>query len=425
MGLFGTIDDLSYETRAHRVGGVDNCKSDNLSREFGTMTPTSDSARTVTGQAGLPLDTPVLFLVFNRPETTRRVLETIRQARPRQLFVAADGPREHDPDGAQRCRAARDAALAVDWDCEVKTLLRTRNLGCKLAVSSAITWFFQHVDEGIILEDDTLPIANFFPFCQQQLAYYREDRQVMHIGGNSFQLGLQRGDGSYHFSNYNHIWGWATWRRAWKHYHPDVPFLDSFRRSRAIEAIFPNKADQDFWMQNFCRVARGEIDTWDYQWTLTIWNQGGLSLLPCVNLVANIGFDANATHTVADNCLGRLPVQDPGPLVHPVTRDVDREADQFTQRYIFSGRINNPDALVIDVASELDSERYEMGAVMSGQFLAMHPENVDLRWMRALALAKSGQMDRALTELTVLLTAHPEHQAGQSLLRTIRAKIAS
>ena len=391
--------------------------------ESGNKTPASELAQTASIQDGL--DTPVLFLVFNRPETTRRVFETIRQARPRRLFVAADGPKEHVPDGARRCRETREAALAVDWACEVKTLLRTRNLGCKVAVSSAITWFFQHVEEGIILEDDTLPIASFFPFCQQQLAYYREDHRVMHIGGNSFQLGVHRGDGSYHFSNYNHIWGWATWRRAWKHYHPDIPFLTSFRRCRIIEAIFPNKADQDFWMQIFQRVARGEIDTWDYQWTLTIWNQGGISLLPCVNMVSNIGFDANATHTVANNCLDRLPVHDPGPIVHPTTMDVDCVADRFTQHYIYSGRINNPVALVNDVTNELEADRYETGAILAGQFLTVHPENIDLRRLRVLALAKCGDMDMALTELTALLTAHPGHPAGQSLLRTIRGMIAS
>jgi hypothetical protein len=173
-------------------------------------------------------NTPVLFLIFNRPNTTEQVFEAIAKAKPRCLFVAADGPRTDKEGEAEKCQAVRDIIKRVDWDCEVKTLFREQNLGCKEAVSSAITWFFEQVEEGIILEDDCLPSDSFFSFCAELLEKYRDDKRIMMISGDNFQDGIQRGDASYYFSSVPWIWGWATWRRAWRLYDREMQTFPSF-----------------------------------------------------------------------------------------------------------------------------------------------------------------------------------------------------
>ncbi len=161
---------------------------------------------------------PVLFLVFNRPDSTRKVFDAIRSARPPKLYITADGPRPDRPAEAKLCSEVRAIASAVDWPCEVKTLFRESNLGCKAGVSSGITWFFSHEDEGIILEDDVLPVPTFFNFCDEMLERYRDDARVSMISGCNLISNHFSPKQSYFFSRYNLIWGWATWRRAWQHY---------------------------------------------------------------------------------------------------------------------------------------------------------------------------------------------------------------
>ena len=159
------------------------------------------------------LDTPVLFLVFNRSDTATQVFEKIRQVRPSRLYVAGDGPREGYNE-EEKVAKAREIATRVDWPCEVKTLFRDKNLGCAHGCSNAISWFFQHEEKGIILEDDCVPHLDFFTFCENLLDRYAEDERVTVVSGNNFQKGKWRGDASYYFSKFPHIWGWATWRRA-------------------------------------------------------------------------------------------------------------------------------------------------------------------------------------------------------------------
>jgi len=245
------------------------------------------------------LNAPILFLAFNRQETTRRVFEAIREAKPARLYVAADGPRPERQGEEALCAETRSLATAVDWPCEVKTLFRERNLGCREAVSSAITWFFENEPEGIILEDDCLPSQDFFRFCSELLDRYRDDERVMHIGGANFQFGIKRGDGSYYFSKVAHIWGWASWRRAWRHYDVDMKSLPAFRDSGCFKDIFQTKAQAVTWR----KIMQGVYDkkpwfnTWDHQWTYALFKEGGLSIIPNVNLVSNIGFKTGGAHT--------------------------------------------------------------------------------------------------------------------------------
>lgn len=241
---------------------------------------------------------PILLIIFNRPDTTRQVFESIRAEKPIKLYVAADGPRRGREGEAQRCRQTREITHQVDWDCQVFRLFREENLGCKYAVSSAISWFFENEPQGIILEDDCLPDPSFFRYCDELLEYYRHNNKIMAICGSNFLNNAWAPETSYYFSNYNHVWGWATWRRAWQKYDLEMTSWPEFINNNGLETIFPNKwSVKTFWYMLLSGVAAGKVDTWDYQWLYSIWANNGCSIIPRTNLVKNIGFDADATHT--------------------------------------------------------------------------------------------------------------------------------
>ncbi len=237
---------------------------------------------------------PILFLVFARPDTTIRVFATIRSARPERLFIAADGPRKNRLGEADRCAQVRRIATQVDWPCDVKTLFRDDNLGCGIAVSQAIRWFFAHVDEGIILEDDCLPDASFFPYCAELLAHYRHDTRVMHIAGyNALDRGF--GDGDYYFSPIMHCWGWATWKRVADQYDYRIQDFPRFRADNLIRSVFRKRIHQEHWIHTLDLYHRGRINNWDQQWAYLVFSRHGLCANPAVNLVQNIGFGVDAT----------------------------------------------------------------------------------------------------------------------------------
>ena len=251
---------------------------------------------------------PVLFLIFNRPETTARVIEAIRAARPQRLYVAADGPRER-PGEVERCDKARQIATAADWPCQVYTLFRMENLGCRRAVSSAIDWFFEHEEEGIILEDDCVPSADFFRFCSELLPRFRSDKRVMAICGSCYTKSTFDMPESYYFSYFADVWGWATWRRAWRLYDRDLSRWPEFKQAGRLRAAF--KGDhwrEKWWSSYFDQTAASKIDTWDYPWIYTVIEQDGLACYPTRNLVSNLGWhvDAHLTKVEAGS--------DPGPL---------------------------------------------------------------------------------------------------------------
>lgn len=278
------------------------------------------------------LNTPILFLVFNRLDTTQQVFAKIREAQPRQLFIGSDGARVGKEGEADKVEAVRKYILDnIDWDCEVKTLFREQNLGCGVAPAEAITWFFENVEQGIILEDDCLPDASFFTFCEELLDYYKDNEQIMHIGGTNDQFGHLRSKGSYYFSIYPHIWGWATWRRAWENY--------SFKLKNVtlenLETIFKNfqftPTEKKFWINTFQRVENGDKkDIWDFQWVISVWLKNGLTIVPNTNLIKNIGFDDNATHT--NNTKSRFSNMETasiGNIIHTEIKS-SRKADKYS-----------------------------------------------------------------------------------------------
>lgn len=286
-----------------------------------------------------PLEPAVLFMVFNRPDTTTQVFEAIRRARPTRLYVAGDGPRVSRTGEVARVESVRKIATAVDWPCDVKTLFRDQNLGCKLAVSGAITWFFEHEEEGIVLEDDCLPHPDFFTFCEAMLDYYRDEDRVDVITGNNFQNGQQRGAGTYYFSKYNHCWGWASWRRAWCYYQGDLPFWQEWKQSDEWRSRCPDKVERRYWEKIFDQVYAGGIDSWAYPWTACVWKHGGLTVTPNVNLVANIGFGGNATHACDPaSQLANLPTEALPEIARPKILIQDSLADRYVFDNNFGGQ---------------------------------------------------------------------------------------
>jgi hypothetical protein len=243
------------------------------------------------------MKTPVALMIFNRPDRTERVFAAIREAKPPKLLVVADGPRPTREDDNEKCIAARSIIDRVDWDCEVLKNYAPENIGCGKRVSSGIDWVFENVEESIILEDDCVPHSTFFQYCEDLLEYYRHDRRVMHISGNNFYSAKYSRPGSYIFSRYAHMWGWATWRRAWQYYDFDMKLWPQIKQQNSLQDVFCDPHTVMNWMQILQSLADGKVDTWDYQWILTCWLQNGLAVLPNVNLVTNIGFGADATHT--------------------------------------------------------------------------------------------------------------------------------
>lgn len=284
-------------------------------------------------------------MIFNRPDTTARVFAAIAKAKPPKLLVVADGPRSDEPGEAEKCEAARAIIDRVDWDCEVLKNYAKENMGCRRRVSSGLDWVFAKVEAAIVLEDDCLPHSTFFRFCAELLERYRDDQRVMMISGDNFQFGKRRTDYSYYFSRFAHIWGWASWRRAWTHYDADLKLWPDIKKGCWLKDFLGNKDRVQYWTDIFDALYDGEIDTWDYQLNLSCWMQNGLNIIPEVNLISNIGFQHDGTHTRGKGRLANMDTQSMEfPLLHPphLLRNslADKQVESlFFQKELFSVKI--------------------------------------------------------------------------------------
>jgi FkbM family methyltransferase len=282
--------------------------------------------------------TAVALIIFRRPDLTARVLDTLRVARPPLLLVIADGPRANHAGDAAACSAARALIDTVDWPCEVRREFAAENLGCRRRVASGLRWVFDQVPEAIILEDDCVPDQSFFPFCEQLLERYRDDDRVGLIGGANNQKGRKRGTHSYFFSRYPNVWGWATWRRAFDHYDVDMKKWPELRETDWLAQLLGSDADSRYWTRVLDDTYAGRVDTWDYQWIFSSWLHGMLALTPNNNLVQNIGFGDDATHTAKQDAFANSSLQAiEFPLDHPRSVVVNASADRFTSRLEFTG----------------------------------------------------------------------------------------
>lgn len=288
------------------------------------------------------LRVPVALLLFNRPRHTQRVLEAIRAARPGKLFAIADGPRPDRPGEAPLCEAARRVVDEMEPDCELIRDYSPVNLGCGRRVAGGLARVFEQVEEAIVLEDDCLPDPSFFRYCDDLLERYRHDTRVMMISGTNDLIEWKPEARSYHYSRYGSVWGWASWRRAWSHYDFEMRSWALPESRRRLAAALGDD-EQRAHRSAVCEAAaRGQIDTWDYQWTYARLVRGGLTAVPSRNLVSNIGFGNSATHTArragAGADLPRFPMS--FPLRPPTVMEADRDYD----RAWFGWQVGRPPA---------------------------------------------------------------------------------
>jgi len=266
------------------------------------------------------------------------VFEAIRAARPPRLYIAADGPRASRAGEAERCAEVRRIATAVDWPCELHTLFRGENRGCKLGVSEGIDWFFEHEAEGIVLEDDILPLPSFFPYCEALLERHRDDPRVALVCGTNLIADRYQAQSSYLFTHHSSIWGWAAWRRSWQGYDAAMRDWPAWDAAGGLERLFKgDRCAQHYWRALLNRIHRGEVDTWDYQWLWQGWRNEALAILPAAPLATNLGFGPDATHTVKgapEHVRRAVPREMAFPLVAPPQVQTDARADRLIQRHV-------------------------------------------------------------------------------------------
>lgn len=277
---------------------------------------------------------PILIVAWRRPALVRQLIDAIRPLKPTQIFVFCDGFRLQYPEEVAKIKACRaELEQRIDWPCHLERYYSEVNLGCRDGVTRAIDWFFEHVEEGIIFEDDCIPHPQFFLYCQALLRRYRDDQRIWSICGSNFQLGRRRGDASYYFSIHGDSWGWATWKRAWKHYPSAQDLWQVFSSGRRFRDVFPNPLERVYWQLTVDSMFRSSASTaWDYQWWLASWMNHALHIWPNANLISNAGFGVDGIHTIRPTRFANLPAQSlgDGELIHPDFVLPDRAADRLS-----------------------------------------------------------------------------------------------
>ncbi len=269
---------------------------------------------------------PVLLIIYNRPQYTKKILKSINKYGPSILYIAADGWK--DKEDRYKCLSARNQTNHFKWGCPIETVFRKKNLGCGKAVSKAITWFFKNNTKGIILEDDCLPNEDFYYYCDQMLNRYEYNGKIMHISGVNYLPNKLKKRNGYYFSKMTHVWGWATWRRAWRKYDYKMTRWGTSITKNTFSNNYDVLHERNYWSSIFDIVKKRKIDTWDYQWLYSCWVNEGLSINPGVNLVKNIGIEKDGTHTKnkingIENKLEKFsyPLKNPSVVARDINRD--------------------------------------------------------------------------------------------------------
>lgn len=282
------------------------------------------------------MNTPVLLIVFNRPDFAGKLIDALRKVKPRKIYVAADGAREHVEGEKELCEETRRVATNIDWDCEVKTLFRDSNVGCGLGPTYAMDWLFENEEQGIILEDDCIPDPTFFDYCEELLERYKDDTRIMHIGGYTLQGKTKALQETYYFSRYPEVWGWATWRRAWKLFDFSMSTYPEFKEAGRISDVHDNLRLQNNWIKALdFTLAEKKPSIWDYRWMYCIWSNFGLCITPTQCLVKNIGFDGRGTHTNGNDEVAQIftsvQIEPISKVIHPKLIVPSRDADRKTE----------------------------------------------------------------------------------------------
>ena len=300
--------------------------------------------------------TPILLIAWRRPKETKEVIDSLKLIKPKRLFISCDGAREGNNQELEKVKKTQEMLKEnINWDCEIKWQISKINLGCKKGVTKAINWFFENVSEGIILEDDIVAHYDFFKYCQYLLEKYRSDKRVWCISGSNNQDNIKRGNGTYYFGKIPLIWGWATWKDRWEDYDVTLKKWPEIRSSKMFESLFFDKLQCKHWSNIFETFYKfGKPDTWDYPWVFTCLINNGLTAIPNKNLIKNIGFNSNATHTkwqnVKENKIRSIGKE----IVDPEFIICDFEAEKYQFDFFFGGfssRLkNNP---ILRVANKL------------------------------------------------------------------------
>lgn len=275
------------------------------------------------------LETPILFIIFNRPDLTKQVIEVIKRQKPKFLYIVSDGPRVNNTEDLEKIVACRNLVLNnIDWECNLKTLFRENNLGSGRGIVEGLNWFFDNEEYGIILEDDCLANDTFFSFCENLLIRYADNKEIMHISGNSYLLNMFKLKESYFFSKVPISWGWATWRRAWLKMNSQMEDFDNlYNKLPAIGKI---------WEDDWGYIRTHELtDAWDFQWYFSILTNNGICIHPSVDLIKNIGFRKDATHTfIMPWWYKYIEFVDIKTMVHPTQIKVNKNIDNFLYKLL-------------------------------------------------------------------------------------------
>jgi len=295
------------------------------------------------------IQTPVAIFIFNRPHCTEQLVYALAVVKPAHLFVIADGPR--NASDIELCEQTRAVIDTIDWPCTILKLYASSNMGCRESIPNGLNWVFEHVDTCIILEDDCIPQPSFFPYCEELLSLYKHDECVMTIGGHRSDGPNELGTESYYFSKYPSIWGWATWKEKWAKYDLSMSQWPELKNSNWLNKILKASNAVAYWSRVFDQMKNG-LDTWDFALNYSCWLHKGLSIRSRVNMISNVGFGKDATHThhlityiQKDNAytganMGEIyanPIDVKFPLTHPTSICLDEVADNRIEWVSFSG----------------------------------------------------------------------------------------
>lgn len=283
-------------------------------------------------------DTPVLLLIFNRPDKVQKLVEALEKVRPKKIYVSADGPRSHIDSDVINCEKARSIATNLPWECEIHTNFSNNNLGCMYGPVRGVSWFFENEEMGIILEDDCIPTLSFFNYVTGLLEKYKNDEKIMHINGTSFltQEQTKQINSTYYFSAITFVWGWASWRRAWKQFDIEMKEINKTKILLLQNKIFLESKHAKFWINLFNHVKnRSELGIWDAQWAYTVMSKNGITITPTQNLIENIGFGDDATHTIEKFPHARKSIDSITDIKHPTEIYINKELDRVVMDKVF------------------------------------------------------------------------------------------
>lgn len=281
------------------------------------------------------LKSPVVLFIYMRSKNILVIISRLRQVRPVKIYIVADGPKNQSEEAV--CSKTRKLVEShIDWPCKISKVYANQNLGLKRRFESGLNFVYTNEEQAIILEDDCIPDPTFFRFCDEMLEKYKEDNRIMTISGNNFQGGKNKYHVSYYFSRYPHVWGWATWKRAWKLYDSNIPDWPKRRNTEWLKVLLGGLIISEFWKYIFDRLYSGKINTWDYQLTYASFKHNGLNIIPAVNLVTNLGYGSDSTNIKKYNKTIGIPTcAMQFPLVHPNRVETNESADSRIDNLVY------------------------------------------------------------------------------------------